>query len=116
MEVILADITSCIERIEPFEEKSDVVISSYRAVITDKSDYEGDYIIQVSGEMMSSSGRDLEHNIELIIAIYDGFGTVIKAESIYIRSENFMGLEIFDRDIYVDSNNIQKIRIYPKKY
>lgn len=111
----MANITSCIERIESFEDKLGISLDALRAVVSDEGDCSGEYRLQITGELMSTSGGELECPLSLVYAVYDDSGSIIDTNDRYFNDDDFMGFEIFDFTTYLESNNIQKIRLFPKK-
>lgn len=108
------NITSCIERIEVFEENLGIVLSALSANISDEADSDGEYRYCLTGEIMSENGK-LDQNIDIKLAMYDDSGAVIKTDYAFVDSDDFMGFDVFEISGYITTNNIQKVRIFPKR-
>jgi hypothetical protein len=112
---ITIDITSRIERLEVFEERSGVRLESLSAFVLEFDSLP--IYVTVRGELQARDGTELQQDVELVIAAYDSSGRIVDTRTIYYYKKNFFGLETFDEPmmIPVPVNQLAKVRVYPKK-
>jgi hypothetical protein len=106
------DITEKIERLEAFEERSEVILESLSVFLND--DGTDSIPLKICGELLARNGTELQQDIELVVSAYDESGRVIKTCSKFYNVDSFFGLEIFEVDMILPIPNVSKIRIYPK--
>lgn len=108
------DLTSKIERLAAFEERLAVSFESLSAFIDDNGD--DDYImIDVHGEVHTTSGTKIKNDITVAIAVYDDSDRVIGTSESTYYSDDFFGFDTFSENVHISVRNISKIRVYPKK-
>lgn len=108
------DITDLIERMEPLEERFGVTIQGMYASI-EGPDTDRDYRIEINGELHTTSGLELEDDLNLVVVAYDPQNRVLKTEEIYFSQDSFHMFETFSSSMYVKKIKPTRIRLYPKK-
>lgn len=108
------DITHLVERLESFENKLGIAVNGIRVTISDDCDHDNEYSMRVTGEVLSLGDDPLDDSIELTVAVYAPSGSILKVDSHYIDNDNFLGFDVFELNMYLDSNDIQKVLVFPK--
>lgn len=107
------DITSLVQRLDAFEERLGVRIEALSAFESNE-EYEDEVDIKVRGELHSTSGTNLEDDINLELSVYDSEGRVISTGSDWIEAESFFGFHTFEIVCYVTPGTVKKLRVIPK--
>lgn len=110
------DITDLVERIESLEERYGVTIEGLYASLSGP-DSDGDYTIEINGELHSTKGLELEveDNLILVAVAYDSQGRVLKTDETYFSQGSFHMFETFSSSFYVKRIEPTRIRLYPKE-
>jgi len=109
----VTDVTELIERLEAFEDRVSVRLESLSAFLQVIGD---DFVgLKVRGELQPQSGTELEQDVELIVAVYDASSRVVGTDSEYFEASEFFGFETFEIFFQVDSDEISRVRVYPKR-
>ncbi len=104
------DVSHLIERLEAFEDRLGVRLEGLYASIQSRHGY-----VSVNGELHPREGTQLNHDIEVVVSLYDSAGRVLGVGSERISAASFFGFEAFSRMLGpVGDPPIAKIRIYPK--
>ena len=104
------DVSHLIERLEAFEDRLGVSLEGLYASIDGRHGY-----VTVNGELHPREGTQLNHDIEVVVSLYDSDGRVLGVQTESIRADSFFGFEAFSRMLGpVGDPPIAKIRIYPK--
>ena len=107
------DFTRLIERLEAFEDRLKVRLEALKVDIgKSTTGYDG---VWVSGELHPYDGVEIDDDIELIVDVLDDKGRVANKNSYVFLRENFFGFESFMIMIAVSTDDVSKLRIYPKK-
>jgi hypothetical protein len=96
------------ERVEAFEERLGVRLESLFIAKTDEN------YVSVNGELHTNEGVTIPQNIELVFSVYNASGLVIGVKKMDVRSKSFLYFETFSCLVGKCSEDMSKIRIYPK--
>jgi hypothetical protein len=102
-----------IERLEAFEDRAGVTLEALFCSVAGPDD-DGDFLVEVNGEMHSTSGIGLQSNIELILAVYDVHGRLIAKLIDFITEDDFFGFHTFSISSYVKNGTPFRFRLYPQ--
>ena len=109
-----SEVSDLIERLEVFEEKYNVRLESLSAF---RTRYEnGEYSVEVFGEIYPRTGATIEHDIEIVGSLHDSQGKVIELEDRRISEDGFFGFQAFH--FYFSTVIVEptKIRVYVRAY
>jgi hypothetical protein len=99
-----------IERLDALEKKHGVELNVN--AFLEYNEYSEAYSASIIGEVFG----DLNYDIRILMSIYNSAGEIIGADSTYIDSDNYEGIEPFKEDITAPKGEqIAKVRIYPQK-
>lgn len=98
-----------IERLEAFEEKMYVVFEKMSIRVSDKS-------FNIFFELHPKSGTSLKERVKIECVIYNNEGSILEKENVYIYEDSFFGFEVIEFNIYHILDEVDKIRIFPKKW
>ncbi len=102
------DVTDLIERLEAFEDRSNVTLEGLFAQV-DKNGY-----VRVNGELHPRDGTELDQDIEVVATVYDSSGRVLAVANHRFHRDEFFGFEAFGLFLASSNNRPAKIRVYPK--
>ncbi len=102
------DITQLIERLEAFEDRAGIRLEALYADL-DEND-----CITVNGEVHSTIGTTLPHDIELVAAVYDANGRMISTQSEHFSADRFFAFEVFSVILEGKAAPVRRLRLYPK--
>jgi len=108
------NLSGSIERMKKFEDKLGITFNALSVYVDDSPDEEGEYSYKVSGEIVSEED-EVEHSIDIIVVFYDSSGSIIDADEKFIMEEDFMGFDILSLSGFLRSNDVDKVKIFPKK-
>lgn len=108
------DITDLVERMEPLEERLNVTIEGLYASLSGPDD-DGEYTVEINGELHTTNGLELEveDNLILVATVFDSKGRVIHKDDIYFNSGSFHMFETFSLRLYVKGVEPSRIRLHP---
>lgn len=104
-------LTEGIERLDVLEERLGVSLENlYVAVDNDYSS------IRITGELHASSGTALSHDLEVVAAMYDENGRLVKTTSRSFLEKIFFGFDVVNLSTYEAglALRVRKIRVFPK--
>lgn len=104
------DLTSKIDKLDLFEERAGVRLEAMSALIED----EGNFWLEVYGEIHAYDGNKLNNDVQLTLSIYDSRGRMIAMDTEKFFAENFFGFEPFEFLNELHTLEISKIRVIPK--
>ena len=108
------DFTHLIERLDAFEERLGVSIESLRA--GDHTNMWGGINgIVIFGQLHPREGTQIGEDVNIIAEAYERSGRIIEMDKHTIYQNNFFGFETFKIVLLLDSTEVSKIRIYPKR-
>lgn len=107
------DITHLVERVEAFEARCGVTLGGLFATL-EGPDHDGDYTVTVNGEVRPAGGDEVENDLQLSLAIYDGAGRVVGKADTYLSAASFFGFETVSLTTYVKGVRPAKLRFFPK--
>lgn len=99
-----------IERLDALEKKHGIALNVNAFI--EYSDYNEIYYVKVIGEVFG----ELMYDVRILMSIYNENGEIIGADSTYIDSDNYEGIQPFSETINAPKGEkIAKMRIYPQK-
>ena len=107
------EFTRLIERLEAFEDRLKVRLEALKVDIGKST--AGYDAVWVSGELHPNDGVEIGEDVQLIVDILDDKGRVVNMGSYVFLREKFFGFESFMVMIAASSDDVSKIRVYPKK-
>ena len=114
------EITSLIERLDVFEDRLSVKITSISAWI--ETAYYRPYVVKVNGELHSQNGTTLKQPTWIVIDVYDTSGRILGTNNQgtsfleFIEPQSFFGFQTFSIDAQIPIAAVGKVRVYPKIY
>lgn len=110
-EILKKSLLKKIERLEAFEERASIKFENI-SITVNSSD-----IIWIYFEVHPVKGNSIDENIYIECTIYDSDNHIITSKSNILIASIFFGFEVVSFGILENNivNNINKIRIYPKK-
>lgn len=108
------DLSEKIERIEKMENKFDIELKALYCVY-EIPEFSSEPTVQINGEIHSVNGDYIREDLYIVASIYDKMGRMIAMENESIYSEDFYSFEPFHISVETTIDNIDKIKIYPKK-
>jgi hypothetical protein len=109
------DVTELVERLDVFEDRVGVSFEALFCTIDDEPDSDGEYKIELHGELHNSAGTTLDDDIEIVLSAYDTAGRVLATTTEYLTAESFFGFEVLDMSLWVPTAHILRIRLFPKR-
>lgn len=107
------DITHQVQRLEVFEDRLDVRIEAVYASI-DGPDIDGEYKIELNGEIHKVSGTDLDGSIKIVLSVYDDQGRIRETYYDFITPEEFFGFHVFSISFYTEFAKPTRLQLVPK--
>ena len=107
------DITDCVSRMERAEASLGICMSGVMATADRDCDDNGEYKVQVTGEVLSLNESGFVHDVCIRIAVYNGAGQVVGSGDILVVQDSGSPLEIFDQVLYCRGKPAS-IRFIPK--
>ena len=106
------EITHCVQRLEMLEERAGIEIRGLMASVDDEV-HDGEYYVQVMGEIIAINGGTIDNNVDIDINCYNSKQQVCGASSVYLSSEDFVGFETLNS--FISSRGFPvEIKIVPK--
>ena len=111
------DLTDRIERLEVFEERVGVSFEALYCTIDNNDNWsDGNYRIELRGEVHSTSGTSIDDDLLIVLTVYDATGRVLETDSEWIDSDAFFGFDVFDMTLKIpQESEISRVRLFPKK-
>lgn len=109
-----SDLTSLVERMPAFEEKTGVALTGISVFLDRDDDFE--YMtISVRGELQAVEEYSVKDDFSIKIVLYDENDRVIGNSNINFGLEDFFGFDVFSEWVDIPVAEIGKIRIFPKQ-
>ena len=102
------DITSKIERLEAFEERTGVRIEALYAYV-DQFDH-----VTLNGEIHPREGLSLKQTVELVLDVYDHHGRLLNTSSKVFLQDSFYGFQSFSLVACYVGKEAVRLRLYPR--
>jgi hypothetical protein len=107
------DITRAVERMPQLEEAIGISVQGLMATV-DTEPFDGEYQLQVQGEVVAKRGIPLGHHLDISINAYNASGQLCGTAPVFISDEDFLGLETLSALVMCRDYPV-KVKIVPKK-
>jgi hypothetical protein len=114
MDTTAQDITHRLERIMALEHRLGIQFDALSAFLS-RPDPDGDYQVEVNGELQPLGGETLERSIVITITIYDAHKRVIATTDMHVDKEQFFLFEAFSISSGARVEPAQ-IKLYPRAW
>jgi hypothetical protein len=105
------DVTHLVQRVERLEDRWGFALEGLSAWVGDRSE-----TVEVSGELRSTKGLQLERSTLLVFACYDENSRVISVTKRLHSAESFFGFAVFSVELPTLGCRISKLLIYPTPF
>lgn len=104
-------LTARIERLDVLEERLGISLDNLYVSVNNDNSY-----VAITGELHVSSGTELTQDVEVVAAMHDDRGRLIKTVSTYFRKKEFFAFDVISLSMFEPqfALKVRKIRVFPK--
>ena len=88
------------------------------SVLTEAGFDEENCTVTARGELRALSGNEINHNVQIVVSVYDTQKRVIGTSSTTVNADEFYRFDTFEVGVSVPlaASNVEVVRIYTKKW